>query len=239
MIKQHLRKFIICTIRKFITFFISKKELSLSDDLIILGRGKSLNTYFENYDKLKKINNLLIVNFTKEDIGNNINSLKNKNIIPIINIEEPIIPILNIIKLNISLCFIARTEDQKKDTEKRRNFKGLIYGKVNYFTGKIVKDFYDKKISGSGLLAAIYFVNILRVKNVYIFGFDFYQRGMHNISMIDNFKTEENIKVHVEDGKKSIRNFENFIENSPETNFFLPKDTNISVKSTNFHLLDF
>ncbi len=239
MIKRYLRKLTIILIRQFIKLFITKKEFSLSEDLIVLGRGKTLNSYFDNFEKLKNINNLLTVNFTKRDMSKNIDSLTTKNVIPIINIEEGVMPLLKIIKFNISQCFIARTSDQKEETEKRRNFKGLLYGKVNYFSGKMVKDFYDKKISGSGLLAVIYFVNVIKVKNIYIFGFDFYQQGMHNLSMIDNFKTEESIKVHIEDGKKSIKDFENFIENNKETNFFFPKNTNISVKSSNFNLLDF
>ena len=239
MIKKYLRKLTIILIRNFIKLFISKKELSLSEDLIVLGRGKTLNNYFDNYEKLKNINNLITVNFTKRDLGKNIDSLTNKNVIPIINIEEGVIPLLKIIKLNISQCFITRTLDQKEETEKRRNFKGLLYGKVNYFTGKMVKDYYDKIITGSGFLAVVYFVNVLKVKNIYIFGFDFYQQGMHNVSMIDNFKTEESLNIHQEHGKKVIRDFENFIKNSKETNFFFPKNTNISVKSSNFHLLDF
>lgn len=239
MIKNYFRKTIIILLRKIISFFITKKEFSLQDDLIVLGRGQSLNNYFKNFEKLKHIKNILIVNFTKRDIDKNIGSILGKNVIPIINIEEPIIPLLKIIKLNISSCFIVRTEDQKEKTEKRRNFKGLLYGKVNYFTGKLVKNFYDKKISGSGLLAVVYFVNVMKVKNIYIFGFDFYQQGMHNLSMINNFKTKESIRIHLEDGKKSIKDFENFIENSKETKFFFPKNTNISVKSINFSLLDF
>lgn len=239
MIKKYLRKKIIILLRKIISLFINKKEFSMQDDLIVLGRGKSLNNYFQNFEKLKHIKNVLIVNFTKQDIDEHFNSILDKNVIPIINIEEPIIPLWKIIKLNISSCFIARTEDQKEKTEKRRNFKGLLYGKVNYFTGKIVKDFYDKVITGSGFLAVVYFVNVLKVKNIYIFGFDFYQQGMHNVSMIDNFKTEESMKLHQEDGKKVIKDFENFIKNNKESNFFFPKNTNISVKSSNFHLLDF
>ena len=82
-------------------------------------------------------------------------------------------------------------------------------------------------------------MKILKIKNIYLFGFDFYQQGMHNVSLIDNFKTEESIKVHLDDGKRSKIDFENFIESNSETNFFFPKDTNISVKSSNFYLLDF
>ena len=120
------------------------------------------------------------------------------------------------------MCFISRTLDQKEETEKKRNYKGSLYGKVNYFTGQIVKDFYDKKISGSGLLAVIYCVKILKIKNIYLFGFDFYQQGMHNVSLIDNFKTEESIKVHLDDGKRSKIDFENFIESNSETNIDFP-----------------
>jgi hypothetical protein len=237
--KKTIRKILIYFLRFLMSLFISKKKILLSKDLIILGRGMSLNSYFNNYKKLNKIENVLTVNFTKKDVDYKVNSLRNKNIIPLVNIEEPIMSLFHIVKLNISMCFISRTLDQKEETEKRRNYKGSLYGKVNYFTGQIVKDFYDKKISGSGLLAVVYFVKILKVKNIYLFGFDFYQQGMHNISLIDNFKTEESIKVHLDDGKKSKIDFENFIENNKETNFFFPKNTNISVKSSNFYLLDF
>ena len=237
--KKTIRKILIYFLRFLMSLFISKKKILLSKDLIILGRGMSLNCYFNNYKKLNKIENVLTVNFTKKDVDYKVNSLRNKNIIPLVNIEEPIMSLFHIVKLNISMCFISRTLDQKEETEKRRNYKGSLYGKVNYFTGQIVKDFYDKKISGSGLLAVVYFVKILKVKNIYLFGFDFYQQGMHNISLIDNFKTKESIEVHLDDGKKSKIDFENFIENNKETNFFFPKNTNISVKSSNFYLLDF
>ena len=237
--KKTIRKILIYFLRFLMSLFISKKKILLSKDLIILGRGMSLNSYFNNYKKLNKIENVLTVNFTKKDVDYKVNSLRNKNIIPLVNIEEPIMSLFHIVKLNISMCFISRTLDQKEETEKRRNYKGSLYGKVNYFTGQIVKDFYDKKISGSGLLAVVYFVKILKVKNIYLFGFDFYQQGMHNISLIDNFKTKESIEVHLDDGKKSKIDFENFIENNKETNFFFPKNTNISVKSSNFYLLDF
>ena len=237
--KKTIRKILIYFLRFLMSLFISKKKILLSKDLIILGRGMSLNSYFNNYKKLNKIENVLTVNFTKKDVDYKVNSLRNKNIIPLVNIEEPIMSLFHIVKLNISMCFISRTLDQKEETEKRRNYKGSLYGKVNYFTGQIVKDFYDKKISGSGLLAVVYFVKILKVKNIYLFGFDFYQQGMHNISLIDNFKTKESIEVHLDDGKKSKIDFENFIENNKETNFFFTKNTNLSVKSSNFYLLDF
>ncbi len=236
---KFLRKYLITFIRILISIFIpNRNSVNDIDDLIILGRGSSLVDYYKNFNQLSNVKNIAIINFTKKDIGNNIKSLENRNVIPVINIEEPVISLFQIIKLKIKNCYITRMENQKLTSKLNRNYKGVLYGKLNYFRGDIVNTFYEKQV-GSGFLAVVFFSKILKVKNIYLFGFDFYQIGMHNVSLIENFGSEKSIILHKRNGKKNLIEFEKFITNTPDTNFYFPKDTNISVNSSNFKLLDF
>ncbi len=237
--KKYIRGKIINLLRFLISIVITKKDIDFTKDAIILGRGVDLVDYYENYDQLKNIKNVFTINFKKNDIGENLVSLKNKNIFPVLNIEEPVMSILQIIKLNISECFIARTKDQIIELKNKRNFNANLYGKVNLFEGKEVKEFFDKKISTSGLLTVIFLTKIIGVKNIFIFGFDFYQEGMYKISDINNFETIESIKIHKENGKKSLIDFKKFIIENSHVNFYFPKKTKINVNARNFKLLDF
>mgnify|MGYP001260091513 FL=1 len=237
--KKFFRRKIINLLRFFISILITKKGKDLTKDAIILGRGVELEDYYKNFNKLNMVKNVFTINFKKEDIGENLISLRNKNIFPVLNIEEPVMSILQIIKLNISECFIARTKDQIIELKNKRNFNANLYGKVNLFEGQKVKEFFDKKISTSGLLTVIFLTKVIGVKNIFIFGFDFYQEGMYKISDINNFDSIESIKIHKENGKKSLMDFKKFIIENPHINFYFPKKTKININTRNFKLLDF
>ena len=101
---KFLRKYLITFIRILISIFVNNRSsIGDIDDLIILGRGSSLVDYYKNFNQLDNIKNIATINFTKKDIGNNIKSLENKNIIPVINIEEPVISLFQIVKLTLVL----------------------------------------------------------------------------------------------------------------------------------------
>ena len=104
---KFLRKYLITFIRILISIFIpNRNSVNDIDDLIILGRGSSLVDYYKNFNQLSNVKNIAIINFTKKDIGNNIKSLENRNVIPVINIEEPVISLFQIIKLKIKIVIL-------------------------------------------------------------------------------------------------------------------------------------
>lgn len=238
-IKKKIRIVILKFLRIIISFFIEKKNSKLSDEIIVLGRGISLNSYYKNFYKLKNVKDVLIINFEKRDFGKNLNSLINKNVVPVVNLDEVIISIYQIIKLSITSSFIARLESQKTETElKRQSYKSILYGELRYFEDY---QFIDPDLlnRGAGFLTVVYLTLVLKVKNIYIFGFDFYQMGMHNISLLENFGSKSNMIAHQDHGKENLIKFQNFIIQNPQTNFYLPKETNIRVNAKNFFTLDY
>jgi hypothetical protein len=146
------------------------------------------------------------------------------------------LPIIDIIKLNISECYFVRLHDDMEKIKNKRNFKSLLYGKVNNFYGERMRSFFDEK-TGAGYVSIVFFSQVIKVKNIYLFGFDFYQEGMHNVSMVENFKTKKIMNHHIRKGKKILKKFQKFMVKNQSTNFFLPKNSILKTDARNIKIL--
>tara|TARA_B100000963_G_C22606775_1_gene662897 strand:+ start:207 stop:917 length:711 start_codon:yes stop_codon:yes gene_type:complete len=218
--------------------FIKKKDETISDKVIFLGKGESKKFFFENINKFNEIKDVVIINYERKDLKN-INFYKNKRVHVVMNTTEPVLSFLQIIKIKIGKVYITRFKKNASDIKtssiyKKKINRGCIYGKVDFFSDLKLIPFHDNQM-GSGLVSLIYFVKKFNLKEVYLFGFDFYQDKLDN--RLD-FKLANIAKQHVESGKNNIKLFKKFLDISPQTMFFFPKITKIFIESKNFKIIE-
>lgn len=217
--------------------FIKTRDETINKKVIFLGRGTSTKFFFENINKFKDIKDVVLLNYRKEDLKN-INILKNKRVHIVMNTAEPVLSFLQIIKIKIGKVYIARFKENATDIKtsfiyKKKINRGCIYGKVDFFSDLKLIPFYDIKM-GTGIISLIYFVKKFNLKEVYVFGFDFYQDKLDNRH---EFQIKTVAKEHVESGKNNIKLFSKFLDVSPQTIFFFPKITKVFFKSKNFKII--
>lgn len=217
--------------------FIKKRDLRINEKVIFLGKGESKKFFFENINKFSNIKDIVIINYEKKDLKN-INSLNNKRVHIVMNTTEPVLSFLQIIKINIGKVYIARFKKNAFNLKNSAKFKeninrGCVYGNVDFFSDLNLIPFYHIEM-GSGLISLIYFIKKFNLKDVYLFGFDFYQDELDDRP---DFKSKTFAKKHVESGKLNIELFSKFLEASSQTKFFFPNTTKILLKSKNFKII--
>lgn len=241
MIKKFFRYCIFTSIGILIHLFKKKVKKISKSKIIILGRGRTLKYYYENYTKFKNIKDIVLVNFSSEDIGNYFYTLKGKRVHIVMNIVEEVISIFQIMFLNFGKVFIARFKKNDVANKNyglvRKDSKANLYGQVNFFCDRNIIPFDNKKM-GAGFLTIVYFVLKFKIKNVYLFGFDFYQEGLKfNFYNRNDFKNKKQALQHSISGKKNIKLFHKFIKTNKKTTFFYPEKNSVYKKISNFKLL--
>lgn len=201
-----------------------------NNDLIITGRGESLNVLKDNYELFSNLNHIMLINFCKNDFKNlNLNFLRNKIIHICVNITEDIIPINLLFRFTFGKILIARYENFRPNSinHKRKNYKANIYAnKVKFYPEKMKEYWW---LDNSGLLSMAYSLEILKIKNLYLFGFDFYQGDFHNSTLVQGFTSKKDSEEHKKAGLKLMKNFSKLIDQFPQTNFYLPDTHNFQV----------
>ena len=202
-----------------------------SNDILILGRGESLNIFLSNYKKFEHIKHIFLINFSKKYFNNVDGEIFRKKIVHIcINIVEPALPFKFLYKYTFGKILFCRynnfiTTNSNLD---RKNYKGNIYGNKLEYLPNIMKNYWW--LGNTGLLTIAYAVCILKLKKIYIFGFDFYQGKFHNSEFLDGFihkslsstKSLEIANEHHKSGLQLIKNLQKFINDFPATDFYLP-----------------
>jgi len=224
-------RYIFFTTFGFLNSFFMKFSKEIPDSkLIVLGRGESLNYFKKNHKLFENIKHILLINFSKNDfVDFDSQLLENKIVHVCVNITEDIIPINLLYKLTFGKIFIARYRKFKpsKVNPNRKNYKANIYSnKVKYFPQLMKKHWW---LNNSGLFSIAYALEILKIKNLYLFGFDFYQGNFHNSNLQEGFLTKKDAEDHKAAGVILKKNFSNLIDQFPQNIFYLPDTENFRV----------
>ena len=190
-----------------------------NNEIVILGRGNSLNKFKHFIKKNIHINNICLVNFDNYDLLNfDINLLNQKTIHMFVNSSEPSISIFKMLDLRIGHSYFMRSKNASK-LDRKHFFLNKFGNVINY----LPKEFYNdaKNYRNSGLLTIAFVTKIWKPKKIYLFGFDFYQSKMHNKSIKEEFKTNYSINAHVEHGKLMKKQLKEIILSNKRTEFIL------------------
>lgn len=225
----YFRKFFFGIIGFFNSFFIKFSDELPSKNVIILGRGESLNFFLKKYKNFSHIKHIFLINFSKNDfIQVDKNIFKNKIVHIFVNINEDIIPFHCLYKFTFGKVFISRFKNYQSTTIKpdRKNYKANIYAnRVEYLPEKLKNYWW---VNNSGILGIVYAVYELNIKNAYLFGFDFYQGNFHNSDLYGGFETSELAIRHQIAGKKLIKNLKKIISEFSQNNFYFPNLENFN-----------
>ena len=231
-----------------IKFFTEYSSETPIENIIILGRGKSLQYFFKNYKEFEHIKHIVLANFQGDDLNSKtILSLKNKTIHFMLSRIEPTIPISQILKLKIGKVFFAKPIKLKEDSSSNRVlFSGNLYGtKVNYLTD--IQEKYLKFCAGTGLYAIINSIESWNIKNVYLFGFDFYSTDYHDGKQ--HFEIRERVSIFKKPEKSIIDTFDpnhygvdkpaflSYVSLKKDVNFFIHTLADLEEKYKNLKFL--
>ena len=243
MIKKYFRLILFSLIGFLFQILKGKNDDKINNkQVIFLGRGQSLKYFYKNYEKFRLIRDVVIINFTKQDISGNLFIFKKKRVHVVMNIVEDVLSLWQIFNIKFGKVFISRF--YKNDTEdksyslKRKDSKANLYGNVSFYCDRKLIPF-NPKVMGAGFLAVVYFVIKYKIKKAYLFGFDFYQEGLKfNYYSRNDFKTKKDAIRHQNTGKKNIKLFHKFVKSRMNTIFYFPAKNNAYKKLKNFKLMD-
>lgn len=230
-----VRVFLFSTLGFINSFFMKFSKDLPFNDVLILGRGESLNLFIKNYEKFSHIKHIVLINFSQSDFKNfDANIFNNKIIHLSLNIVEQIIPFNLMYKYTFGKIFFARYLNYKPDgvSDDRKNFKANVYAnKVEYFPTEM-KDLWWTR--NCGIFTIAYFASFLKVKNIYLFGFDFYQGDYHDLDYLDGFRNNYlnekkaiyEAQKHKDASSELIKNLKLIINKYQSINFYLPDTKN-------------
>lgn len=199
-------------LRFFINYEIFKKNNI--EDIVILGRGDSLNMFPKNNIlKLKKIKNIICVNFEPKDFRVIKHCFKDKIIHLFLNINEPVPKFNQIMKIKFGKIVFA------KPKIKRVKFRSNILGNITEYPPEILEDEILKS-KNTGLGAIKFFIFNAKPKNVYLFGFNFYSASYHDKTLEDFFENKTVLQNHQMKREKLEKDFISIIINYPKINFY-------------------
>jgi hypothetical protein len=217
-------------------FFIKRVSINNIENIIIFGKGKSLN-YFKNFfEKKNKINpntTLIILNNFE---NNDLIRLKLKKLIndfPIlffVNGIEPILNFKNLVGLKIFRTYIMRFKPKNKKVFKNRLFQTRtnyrlrsISRKTHYLPDILYKKIltinhqHEKKLmSLNAGLCSILLAQYLRPKKIFIFGIDFYEKNSFNNRLVN---TRKDMKMLRATSNKFCNCFNHIIKTSTNIKF--------------------
>lgn len=189
------------------------------EDIVILGRGRSRLFYFDG--EKNEISNVMLVNYESQDLSKkSLTYLSQKKIHIIFNICEPHLKKEEIDRLKISSIHVAIPWTMRiLGTRKRLNKRGNIYGNVKYLSYKMHNRWW---LGNSGLIAIAHSVEVLKIKNIHLYGFEFYSDPKW---ANESYQNNEEYRRENQYSKTLINNFYNYIEQNPDTNFYIKAHT--------------
>lgn len=188
-----------------LNFLIIKRiGIKKKKNIAVLGKGESLN-YIKHYlNKNEVIDLIILCNFSNNDLDdlNIYKKIKNIPIILLGNITEPLINKKSLKKILLYRVYINRIKNLKKKNyssiySSRTSYRyNSIINKIFYLPNKIEKilnylrnhnvEFHlNCGISGVGIASSF------KPDNIYIFGFDFYEKYYFNKVMLSKDKANQ------------------------------------------------
>ncbi len=206
------------------------------DEIVILGRGTSKETFFDKQNSFLDIKNVMLVNYRDADlINDDLSYLIDKKIHILFNICEPYLNKYQIKKLKIASVHIARTSSMRfKKTGRRLNRNGDIYGKkVRYLPNEINSFWY---LNNCGLLGIAYATKILKAQRIILFGFDFYQEENFFHKPVNQHITKDESKAWKKTGYEEKLLFLDFVKKNSHVNYYICSKTDFQP-TDNLHLV--
>ena len=209
--------------------FTNKKP---SPKIIILGRGQSTNFFFANFKKFKEIKSIFLVNFCTSDFPKNYSTIFKKKIIFFFTNITEVIPSVRILsKLQIGKVFFGRCKSMEKfDYGKRKSFKcNILYSKFSYLPDTLLNYWW---LNNNGLISICYAANLINVKNIYLFGFNFYFDNYISKTIKDEVKktNKYHAKQLINARYKLRNNFIKLVKAFPKIKFHLHIERNLFKK---------
>ena len=189
------------------------------EDIVILGRGRSRLSYFDG--EKNEISNVMLVNYESQDLSKkSLTYLSQKKIHIIFNIVEPHLKKEEIDRLKISSIHVAIPWTMRiLGIRKRLHKKGNIYGNVKYMSYKMHKRWW---LGNCGLIAIAHSVEVLKIKNIHLYGFDFYSDPEW---ANESYQNNEEYRRENQYSQLLKNNFYNYIEQNTDTNFYIKAHT--------------
>lgn len=206
-------------LRCFINYDISKGDKI--KDIIVLGRGDSLNLYPKNNSpKLKKIKNIVCVNFEPKDFRVVKNYFRDKVIHLFLNVSEPIPSLSQIMKIKFGKIVFSRPKKFKStaSTSKRINFRSNILGNKTEYLDELQKN-EIMKLRNTGVAAIKFFILNSNPENIYLFGFNFYSSSYHDKTLEEFFKDRSKLENHKIARARIEKSFISVVMEHPRINF--------------------
>lgn len=219
----NLRKVLFLFLGILLNPFFNFSNKKPDKNVVILGRGQSTKYFFKNYKKFFKFKSIFFVNFCSEDFPKNFQEIfRNKIIFLFTNITETIPSIFILSKLVLGKVFIGRCESMKTfNYGRRKSYKcNILYKKFYYLPDKLLKFWW---LNNNGLITICYAANLSNIKNIYLFGFNFYSDSYISKSIKDEVKKAD--KYHYKQlfnaRYKLKKNFVKLVKCFPKINFHI------------------
>jgi hypothetical protein len=219
----NLRKVLFLFLGIVLNLFFNFSNKKPGKNVVILGRGKSTSYFFKNYKKFFKFKSIFFVNFSTEDFPKNFQEIFRKKIIFLFtNIIETIPSIFILSKLVLGKVFIGRCESMKTfNYGRRKSYKcNILYKKFSYLPDKLLKFWW---LNNNGLMCICYAANLSNIKNIYLFGFNFYFDSYISKSIKDEVKKADkyHYKQLIHAKYKLKKNFVRLVKCFPKINFHI------------------
>lgn len=228
----NLRKILFLFIGIVLSRFFNFSNKKPGKNVVILGRGQSTSYFFKKYKRFYKYKHIFFVNFQTEDFPKNFQEIFNNKIVYLFtNIIETIPSIFILFKLKIGKVFLGRCNSMKSfNYGRRKSYKcNILYKKFTYLPDNLLKFWW---LNNNGLMCICYVANISNVKNIYLFGFNFYFDSYISKTIKDEVKktNKEHYKQLINARYKLKKNFLRLIKLFPNINFHIFIKKNIFKK---------
>lgn len=234
MIKILIRNLIYTLVGHMLRFFINYEKFKKNNiqDIIILGRGDSLNLFPKNkITKLKKIKNIICVNFEPKDFRVIKNCFKHNIIHLFLNISEPVPNFNQIMKIKFGKIVFSKPKN------KRINYKSNILGNKTEYPPEEHKEGIIK-LKNTGLGAIKFFIFHTEPKNIYLFGFNFYSASYHDKTLEEFFENKSQLKNHQIARERLEKGFISIIMDYPKINFYFFGDYKFKICPHNLKIMN-
>jgi hypothetical protein len=205
----------------------SNKFNNHSNEIVVLGRGKSTNYYFKKFQNSPKI--VALVNFMDHDMKNiDIKVLDEKEIYLFYNIEFKTLSPKYLLKLNIKGVIRTGNKDSRSynlQTKFRKKFLDLFPEFPKHLDNYM-------SFKNSGLLSIVYMIDYFKPKKVYLFGFNFYHGDMIR-DLSQGYTIDESTRTS---SQKLTKNFQQLCNSFKTVKFYRYDDVEIDKLPNLIHI---
>lgn len=239
------------------TFFkIKRIKPKNFNNILVLGKGYSLNSLPTQIKNIDKPSLIILSNFNKKDLNDKrlLHVIRKFPVIIMGNITEPLLKFKTLQKLNIYKFYIQRIKIYSKklgrrlDTVLNKNLSSIYSSRKNYFYDAFTNDvsylpdyvhFFMEKLRKKRItfsfntgLASIVLACSFNPKKIIIFGYDFYETNYYNMHLLENMEINE-FKKLTSLSKKFAYTFNQILQSHAKINFYLFTKSKASIKRKN------